>query len=481
MLLSSISFLFFFLIFCIVYFLTPNKWKWITILLGSIYFYLSFSPELIVIMIVVILFNYLWGILLYRTKDQIKAKFLVIIGVALNILYLLIFKYTYFFSGIVKNILNLVSIKFTPLEASILLPIGISFYTFQNISYLVNLYQKRDKPEMNIGIFSSYVLFFPKLISGPIERPSNFLSQMRQEHNFKYQDAIEGIQRIIWGFFKKVVIADRLAVMVNTVYNYPTNFSSPYFIFATLLFTFQLYIDFSSYVDIALGSARVLGFKLTENFNRPFLSKSVSEFWKRWHISLSSWFQDYVFVPIYLSLSKIKMLSSLKPESKHTLSFILSLVIGLTLLGLWHGPNLTFVFFGLYYGIMISLYYLIREKWDKMNSAIQIILTFIIVNFGFIFFRSNSIHDAFYILTHLFSGPYTINFIFLGLIRNQMILALLTTLLVIGIDIYAEFKDARRVWENIHPIIKFLFFLGLVIITIMFGLFNYTQFIYKQF
>jgi D-alanyl-lipoteichoic acid acyltransferase DltB (MBOAT superfamily) len=289
-------------------------------------------------------------------------------------------------------------------------------------------------------------------------------------------------RRIVWGFFKKLVIADRLGILVDSIYNNPTNYNTPYLILATIFFGFQIYCDLSAYADIALGSARILGYRLTENFRRPFLAKSVTEFWRKWHISMSSWFQDYVFVPLYLKISRIKKFSGISQEKKHMVTFMISIIIGETLLGIWHGANWTFAAFGFYYGVLMSLYYLCRKYWDSLNKYIQIFLTLILTNIAWIFFRSKSIGDAFYIIKNIF---YHVSFEIprrsLGLGQSDFIIAIIGILMIIIYDVLEEANISQRLYEKIPKALKALIFIILVLLVLMIGVYTYSQFIYIQF
>jgi len=274
--------------------------------------------------------------------------------------------------------------------------LGISFFVFQGLSYVIEVYRGKQQAERNLGIIAVYIMFFPQLVAGPIERSYNLLPQFYEKHEFKYKRVVSGLRLMLWGMFKKVVIADRLALFVNQVYGSPTEFEGISFLMVTFFFAIQIYCDFSGYSDIAIGAARVLGFDLMKNFNLPYFSKSISEFWTRWHISLSTWFRDYLFVPIYMSLpfgSRFKILKA-----------FLSILIVFLISGLWHGAAWTFVVWGALHGFFLMFSLAVAPLWRKMAGFLQIAATFSMVSFSLIFFRAESMQDALYIVSHLFAN-----------------------------------------------------------------------------
>jgi D-alanyl-lipoteichoic acid acyltransferase DltB (MBOAT superfamily) len=284
------------------------------------------------------------------------------------------------------------------------LPLGISFFIFKILSYIIDVYWGKIEPEKHFGIFATYVSFFPSLLSGPIDRAKNFIPQLYQENSLDIERIINGLKLIALGLLKKIVIADRLAIIINKIFNNVESYSGPYFLVAAFLFGFQLYCDFSGYVDIAIGSAKIFGITLSENFNRPFTATSIADFWRRWHITLSSWFQDYVFKPLYMGIARSSWINGMSPRFRHNLSFTLSTMIGLALLGLWHGADWTYVLFGLYHGTMIAAYYLTKKYWDKMHRSVRIFFSFFLVTAGWVFFKANSIYDILYIFENMGSG-----------------------------------------------------------------------------
>ncbi|MFZ3382387.1 MAG: MBOAT family O-acyltransferase [Candidatus Methanoperedens sp.] len=432
-------------------------------------------------MALVITVDYLAGIYIEKTEDKKKKKIFFSISIITTILILFIFKYFNFFNANFAKLADVLHWNYSIAALSLLLPIGLSFHTFQSLSYVVEVYRGKQKAEKNFGIYSLYVMFYPQLVAGPIERPQNLLHQFYEEHNFNYNDFADGLKLMLWGFFMKVVIADRLAIVVNTVYNNPTNYTGIPLIVATVFFAFQIFCDFAGYSTIAIGIARVMGFRLMKNFNRPYFSKSIHEFWRRWHISLSTWFKDYIYIP--LGGNRVTV------SRWYYNLFIISMISGL-----WHGANWTFIIWGAlhaFYSIFSLMTQNIRAKAvqifriDKtpiFYSMIQIGVTFILVNIGWIFFRANSLGDAWYILTHI----HIINGIndsiqSLGLRRLELLIALISITFMIFIHILQEKKSVMSYLSSKPTWVKWTIYLIFINLILSFGVFNYTQFIYFQF
>ncbi len=460
--LTSLLFFGFLLVSLFSFYLAPKKFRNYILLISSILFYLSFGIKHLAIVMLITLIGYAFSFLAYKKKQYSY------LGISLLVLSLFYFKYYLFFTELVMDFARLPVFE-------ILLPLGISFYTFQIIGNLLDISRGKAKPEKNILIYSLSILFFPKAVSGPIER-TGFASQFQHNNNLEQENIRSGLTLMLIGYFKKIVIADRLAVVVNQVFgNLPLYTGIP-LILAGIFYLFQLYCDFSGYTDIARGISKLFGKELTINFKRPFLSKNVSEFWRRWHISLSTWFQDYMFNPLYLWLSKkIKINQSIN----HIINFTIAILIVETLLGIWHGANLTFAFFGLYFGILISLYYISRKYYDRLTSAIQIGINFLALVIGMIIFRSGSLAEASYIfsnitdITLLIQGIH-LNVSWAGLIINILLIAGLLTYEILveffGFDFSKLSEPARLICYSI-----------LLVMIAVFGAFNQVNFLYSQF
>jgi alginate O-acetyltransferase complex protein AlgI len=392
MVFNSFEFIFFFLIVTLVYFLLQYRHRWKWLLFASVIFYMAFIPIYIFVLFLTIIIDYVAGIQIEKSKGKRRKTFL-IISIISTCLVLFIFKYYLFVVSNLYLLTGILHLNISIPTLKLILPIGLSFHTFQSLSYVIEVYRRNQKAEQNFGIYSLYVMFYPQLVAGPIERPQNLLHQFYERHDFEYRQVSDGLKWMLWGMFKKVVIADRLADIVNKIYAEPHLYPLAY-VFATICFAFQIYCDFSGYSDIAIGAAYVMGFKLMRNFQLPYYSSSVGEFWRRWHISLSTWFRDYLYIPLGGNRT-----TKLKRNINLMITFLVS--------GLWHGANWTYVFWG---GLNGS--YLIAENIIKKNVSVKIsnsfirfvfrfigiCITFTLICFAWLFFRSRNLKQAVSIL-----------------------------------------------------------------------------------
>jgi alginate O-acetyltransferase complex protein AlgI len=336
---NSLEFVIFFPLVVFAYFALPYKWRWSLLLLASYYFYMCWRPEYIILIIASTLIDYFAGLRMGQVNKKKRKKYL-ILSLCTNLGLLFAFKYFNFFNNSLQATFNQFNLFYNVPAFSVLLPVGISFYTFQTLSYSIDVYRGDREPERHLGIFALYVAFFPQLVAGPIERSTHLLPQFYEKHNVDYVRITNGLKLMTWGFFKKLVIADRLAIYVNQVYNAPGDFHGAHIWIATYFFAIQIFCDFSGYSDIAIGAAEIMGYRFMKNFRRPYLAQSIAEFWKRWHISLSTWFRDYLYIPLggnrvgkwrwYYNLFVVFMVS-----------------------GLWHGANWTFVVWGALHGLYL--------------------------------------------------------------------------------------------------------------------------------
>lgn len=375
------------------------------LLIASCIFYMAFIPAYIFVLLALIIVDYTAGVLLDRMQGRVR-HFILLLSILSTAGALFIFKYFNFFNANVAFLMHVLHINYPIGVLMLAVPLGLSFHTFQSLSYVIEVYRGKQKAERHFGIYALYVMFYPQLVAGPIERPQHLLHQFYENHPFDYQRVKTGLIRMAWGFFKKMVVAEHLALVVDQVYAHPASYPGLSLLIASLFFTLQLYFDFSAYCDIALGAAQVMGFTLMENFNLPFSSKSMSEFWRRWHISLSSWFRDYFYYP--LLLVQKKKITPAKIYATILLTFLVT--------GFWHGANWTFGVFGALHGSYIvfgsiteKLRAQLRERiglmrLPKLHRILQAVTIFLLMSFTCIFFRAQNITDAWYVVTHLFSG-----------------------------------------------------------------------------
>ncbi len=337
---TSPEFVIFFSAFVPLYFATAHRYRWVLLLLASYFFYAYGSGIYVVLILFSTLVDYTSARAMGVTTNPRRKKLLLAASLTVNLGTLFIFKYFNFFNQSFAALAEVLSVGYPIGALSVLLPVGISFYTFQSMAYTIDVYRGAIEPEKHLGIMATFVAFFPQLVAGPIERAQHMLPQFRRRVQFDTERTVAGLRLILWGAFKKIVIADRLAIYVNTVYNAPERHSGLPLLIATVFFAFQIYSDFSAYTDIAIGSAKILGFDLMENFRQPYFSKSAREFWARWHISLSTWFRDYLYIP--LGGNRV-------PFPRYLLNLMIVFVVS----GLWHGASWTFVIWGALHGIYI--------------------------------------------------------------------------------------------------------------------------------
>lgn len=479
MLFNSLDFVLFFIVVVFLHYTLPHKLRWIMLLIASCIFYMCWRPELIILILFSTFLN--WGVSLLIDKHRNKGKKLLIFSLIVNFGLLFIFKYMMFINHTFMDIYNYFGWHYPINDFNIILPMGISFYTFQAASYTIDIYRNEYAPEKNYFKFTLFVTFFPQLVAGPIERADRLLNQLFTKKRFNVNNFAEGFKLMIMGYFKKIVIADRASVLVDTVFNNPTEHSGLSFILASLFFTFQIYGDFSGYTDIARGCGRILGIDLMYNFDRPYFSKSIKEFWRRWHISLSSWLRDYVYIPLGGSRC-----SRLRKYFNIMVTFLAS--------GLWHGANWTYVFWGGLHGlyqIVGDVKNLILPKWENcFINLFRVIITFILVVFAWIFFRANTISDGFYIVAHLFDDIGNINnmqYIYellnnMGLQLFEIILVACAICFLIFSEVISYKMDIHLIMNKAPLVVRFAYYYILVIIIFGMGVFSGGgQFIYFQF
>ena len=449
--------------------------RWGTICTFSFFFYAWWDWRFLFLLIGTGVVDYLCGLAMPR-YPRFK-KWILWFSVTVNIGSLVFFKYLSF--G-VEQLRNLLEISHTEWgwTNSIVLPVGISFYTFQTLSYTIDIYRGNIKPTKNKLAFFSFVAFFPQLVAGPIERASNLLPQFLVVHKFNYKKVKSGLLMMALGFFKKMVIADKAAVIVNQVYNNPSDHGGLHIVFATLLFAFQIYCDFSGYSDIAIGASRTMGFRLMKNFDSPYFSKSITEFWRRWHISLSTWFKDYVYIPLGGNRA-----APARVYSNLFLVFVVS--------GLWHGAAFGFIIWGALHGFIIVLekhFSKARNQFfggnrSRLRHIIGIPVTFLTTCFAWVFFRSNSIQDAIQIISNIFKKPTTPAYNSAQEALEIFSLIIFIALLLVFEVAHKRFKILRFLNAQIF-IFRWALYFVIIYVLILFGIYGENQaseFIYFQF
>jgi alginate O-acetyltransferase complex protein AlgI len=479
---NSVQFVAFFVVMVVGHFALPHRYRWALLLAGSCYFYMAFIPVYILVLGLSIVIDYFAGIWI-EDAPAWRRRTLLVVSLFANIGLLAVFKYYNFINENVAELAAVLGWNYGVSSLSIILPIGLSFHTFQAMSYTIEVYRGAQRAERHFGIYALYVMFFPQLVAGPIERPQNMLHQFRVPTTIDAVRWKSGLKQMLWGLFKKVAVADLVAPVVGTVYDSPERYSGPVLLLATVFFAFQIYCDFSGYSDIAIGCARLFGYDLMTNFRQPYFARSISEFWRRWHVSLSTWFRDYVYIPM-------------GGNRVGPIRCAVNLLVVFALSGLWHGAAWTYVIWGALHGSYLVLSQWLQapraaavrllrlEAFPTMLAALQMSWVFLLVLVGWVFFRAGSVADAIHILTHLhhLDGLHRADLFVLGLPRFEMVVAFVT----IGIVLLVEWLEAFRI-EWIHRTWRgsrafrwaclAACFYGIV----LFGAFEKVQFIYFQF
>ena len=496
---NSFEFIAFYPLVVFLFFILPHRFRWILLLTASSVFYMVFSWQYLIVIYVIIAINYCLGIGIIKKNGHTREA-LFRVGIILNILILVFFKYFNYLNIDLRKFSRFLKLNYPDHFIQIILPLGLSFFTFSAISYLVDVKKKAARAERHPGILASYFLFFPKMMQGPIERTGNVLPQFYKKHEFTYENATEGMKMMAWGFFKKLVIADWLAFFVNAVFASPAEQAGLILLLASVFFAIQIYADFSGYMDIALGSAKILGFKLTPNFRRPYFADSIKEFWNRWHIGLSSWLRDYLFLPIAYSLSrKIKKESYLNIRADKWI-YIVTAFVTFIVCGVWHGVGWTYLFWGGIFGFYLS-FALLTKKFRKIANkklgltrnpriykAVKVLTTFILIDFAWIFFRANSLSDAFTIMRRLFydwSFPLTKSSLSAinqyGLSRRQLLAVVFFTAVMFFADILSEKKDILQRINEQPLLVRWGIYYFITYIILFFGTAGSKPFIYFRF
>lgn len=471
MLFNSIAFLLFFPLVCVVYFCIPSaqvRARNVFLLVASYYFYMNWEPAYAVLLLVSTIVTYLSALGIERYAKNKKA--FLVGSIVLNLAILFMFKYYNFVTHSIESLLQMTNVAIKFPDFKLLLPVGISFYTFQALGYTIDVYRGTIKPEKSFVTYALFVSFFPQLVAGPIERAKNLLPQFHKPHKFDTDAFIQGFKLMLWGYFMKLCIADGVSYYVDAVFNNLPNHNGTSILLASFYFTFQIFCDFGGYSLIAIGVAKCLGFTLMQNFNSPYLSRSPRDFWHRWHISLSSWFGDYVYKPLGGSRCS---------EAKHQRNLFLTMLIS----GVWHGANWTFIVWGGLHGIFLCINSLMRKffgkKEIKLLVPIKIVGTFIMAMFCWIFFRANTLSDSFLAIRKIFTEP---GLLYNGTGKPALILPLILIVILMCKEIKDEFfKRPPMFLHNKNNAISILSSVFLIVVIILCGQFNGGQFIYFQF
>ncbi len=474
MLFNSLHFLLFFPLVVAIYFLLSVKYRRVFLLAASWYFYMAWKPEYILLLAFSTTADYFAARQMQKSKTLTRRRFFLFLSLGINLAVLLGFKYFNFFNYNVSRLLSNFNLFYDSHLYDLLLPVGISFYTFQTMSYAVDIYKKRIVAEKNFVKFALFVSFFPQLVAGPIERASHLLPQFDKKFSFDYQRVTDGLKLVIWGFFQKIVIADNMARFVEAVYSHPNNYASLDIILATLFFAVQIYCDFSGYTDIARGTAKIMGYDLQANFKRPYFSKSFADFWRRWHISLSRWFRDYVY--IQLGGSRV---GQWRLYFNIFATFVLS--------GIWHGARWTFII----WGALHSIYYIaelkfkgklsfpnITKPWQlKAINLGKVLFVFILVNFAWIFFRSESVKIAVTLIGNIFD----FSVLKISFHRPSILINLLLISFLVFVHLLERKKSIIEIVSEKHVFLRWTIYYSTIMVLFVFGNFNNEEFIYFQF
>ena len=490
MIFNSVIYLLFLTTVVTAYYIFPCRIRWAWLLLASLGYYLSFIPVFLILLGGIIFANYFMAKWLANIRDEKKGTFIALI-VIVNVLVLAFFKYfNFIFPG---NQVSLYIVDFfyrvDPINKMIL-PLGLSYISFTVLSYQIEIKRKTIEPEKHFGYFSLYLLFFPRIAQGPIERPQHLLPQLHQNHAFNYTMVSEGLKLMLWGYFKKLVVADRLAIYVNAIYDNSERHNGITLIVATVFFAFQIYADFSGYTDIALGSAKLFGINLTDNFKRPYFATSISDFWNRWHITFSSWIRDYIFLPLAYFISNRLKKQSYLSVSTDKWTYMIAIMITFSICGIWHGVGWTYLIWGLLFGVYLTYSNWTRQLNKKIRKRFHIrktspyyityktLITFLLVLLAWVFFRADSFNEAILIIRKIlsFSGS-----LFFGNPSN-LIFSLIGIISLIAVDFKREYYNSSlSILNSKHPYVRIAGIVFLVITILLVGVLDGGQFIYFQF
>lgn len=478
MVFTSFNFIFFFPAIILIYYLLPKRFRQTFLLFASYYFYINLNPVYSLLLVGVTISTYLFAILIEKTESDKMKKFILISDIILAILPLFFFKYFNFINQSLIDFLNLLGIRWPLPNFNLLLPVGISFYTFMALGYSIDVYNEKIRAERSFGTVALFLSFFPIILSGPIERAQNMCHQFKGNIEFNYEKTVAGLKLILWGYFLKLVVADRVALYVSAIFNNFENHSGASLLLATLLYPLQIYGDLGGYSLIAIGCANVMGIDIIQNFHRPFFSTSMSEFWRRWHMSLINWLTDYIYTPISFGLRKFKVWG-----------IVIALMLTFLISGIWHGAALMYIIWGAFQGIILSVEAVTNRgkasfekkynlKVNKLYVFISCTVTYLIFAFSLLIGGAvSNLSNAFLIIGKIFTNSKSI---FID--DATLIYAFLGIIMFFLSEFRDEyFPDKFRLFENDNRLIRWLAYLSIAVLILMIGVFNGGQFIYFQF
>lgn len=476
MLFNSYGFLCFFPLICILYWgiraISKNGEKTLTIrnlllLAGSYYFYMCWQPKYALLLLLSTAVTYGAALLISNSKTKPQKKTWLVAAIVLNLAILFFYKYYGFVTNTITNTFNAIGIAINIPGLDVLLPVGISFYIFQALGYSIDVYRGDIKAEKNFFTYALFVSFFPQLVAGPIERSTNLLNQFKEDHEFNYDFAISGFKLMLWGYFMKLCMADRAALYVDKVFNNLDNHEGYSTLLASFMFTLQIYGDFAGYTFIAIGCARILGFSLHDNFRRPYFATSITDFWRRWHISLSTWFRDYIYFPLG---------GSRTTKGKTYRNLLITFGIS----GIWHGANWTFILWGVIHGVVQCIERacgLNKKEWHSWKKALRIAITIFIINLAWVLFRANSINDAITAICQMFSpSDFT-----LSLGKLWLSMTMISASIIFIYEYIEEHQVNKLAIFNNKIISNYVWPTFLLVCIGGLGVFEGGQFIYFQF
>ncbi len=472
MLFNSLSFLLFFPIVCVLYYAIPStrvKVRNLLLLIASYYFYMNWEPVYAILLLTSTIVTYFAALSIVYFKDKRKKKLCLVSGLVLNIAILFLFKYYNFLASNIEEALQICGLGIHIPGFHMLLPVGISFYVFQALGYSIDVYRQTTKAEHDFMTYALFVSFFPQLVAGPIERSRNLLPQFRQQHRFNYDEVMAGIRLMVWGYFLKLVLADRCGLYVDAVFNNIEMHNGGSYLLASLLFPFQIYGDFGGYSLIAIGVARILGFHLMENFKRPYFACSIGEFWHRWHISLSTWFKDYVYIPLGGNRSS---------KSRQYFNLMVTFMVS----GIWHGANWTFLCWGGLHGILLCIEKLLgigKKDYSGCKKLCHWGVTFALVCLSWILFRASNLNDAVIVVSGIFCNM-GIPIITFAMFTDLCLATSAIAMLFIK-ELSDEFCWKWHISESRYWLVRHSYIVSMIAMILLFGVLGGDQFIYFQF